>query len=55
MSEGMHSGRRRRTNKYMSETVDWGADDLQMSRFRRLNVFTHTMITLEDYILGHDM
>jgi len=26
-----------------------------MSRYRRLNVFTHRMITLEDYVLGHDM
>ena len=32
-----------------------GAIDLQMSRYRRLNVFTHRMITLEDYVLGHDM
>ena len=23
-SEGMHSGRRRRINKYVSEAVDWG-------------------------------
>ncbi len=55
MSEGMHSGRHKSINKYVPETVDWGADDIQMSRFRRLNVFTHTMITLEDDILGHDM
>ncbi len=51
----MHSGRRRRHNKYVSETLDLGADGLQMSLFRRLIVFIHTMITLEDHILGHDM
>ncbi len=37
MSEGMHPGRRRHINMYVSEAVDWGANDLQMSRARRLH------------------
>ena len=48
MSTILHSGRHKRINKYISEIVEWGVDDIRTSRSRRLNALTLTISTPED-------